>query len=100
GYLDTLRAKDLLAEPLKLDYQPESHNLGLATYFREHLRLEAEQQLKKVNKPDGAPYNLYTDGLRIFTTLDATLQRYAEEAVRGHLPTLQKTFVSEWQGKE
>lgn len=100
GYLDTLRAGDLLAKPLQLDYQPESHNLGLATYFREHLRLEVEQQLKKVSKPDGTPYNLYTDGLRIFTTLDATLQRYAEEAVRGHLPTLQKTFISEWREKE
>jgi penicillin-binding protein 1A len=100
GYLDTLRATDLLAKPLKLDYQPESHNLGLATYFREHLRLEVEQRLKEISKPDGTSYNLYTDGLRIFTTLDATLQRYAEESVRDHLPTLQKAFDSEWRGKE
>ncbi len=100
GYLDSLELTKLVDIPIKLDYQPESHNLGLATYFREHLRLEVENQLKKYPKPDGTAYNLYTDGLRIHTTLDATLQRYAEEAIRDHLSGLQKTFLSEWKGSE
>jgi penicillin-binding protein 1A len=83
--------------PLNLKYKPEGGNQGLATYFREHLRQELEEILEAHPKPDGTAYNLYTDGLKIFTTIDAKLQKYAEEAVNEHIPELQKAFNKEWK---
>ncbi|MCB0549972.1 MAG: penicillin-binding protein, partial [Phaeodactylibacter sp.] len=82
---------------LNVKYYKEGNNQGLATYFREHLRLEVEEVLEDYTKPDGTPYNLYTDGLRIYTTIDARLQRYAEEAVREHMAWLQESFDKEWK---
>ncbi len=83
--------------PLELDYQKEGNNQGLATYFREHLRLELEDILADYTKPDGSPYNLYTDGLKIYTTLDARLQRYAEEAVQEHMAEVQQLLEEDWK---
>ncbi|MBK8500955.1 MAG: transglycosylase domain-containing protein [Saprospiraceae bacterium] len=100
GYLHADTAKILTKKELKIDYQPEGHNLGLATYFREHLRQEIDQKLKEISKADGSNYNLYTDGLKVFTTIDGTMQRYAEQVMREHLNELQKIFLKEWQGKE
>lgn len=100
GYLSSDSAQQLAETEIKLDYQPESHNLGLATYFREHLRQELDRRLKDLKKPDGSAYNLYTDGLKIYTTLDATMQRYAEQAMSAHLKDLQKIFLKEWKGEE
>jgi len=100
GYLEEKDVTKFSEMPIKLNYQKESHDLGLATYFREHLRHEVQSALSKFTKEDGSSYNLYTDGLRIFTTLDATLQRYAEESVKEHLSGLQRSFAKEWQGRE
>ncbi len=99
-YLDSTEADELMQKPIELDYQPESHNVGLATYFREHVRQELAPLLEDLEKPDGSSYNLYTDGLRIFTTVDAVLQKYAESAVREHLSYLQEEFLTEWNGQE
>ncbi|MCB0687562.1 MAG: transglycosylase domain-containing protein, partial [Saprospiraceae bacterium] len=100
GYLNADSARVLSEKEIKLDYQPESHNLGLATYFREQLRQELTTELQDVEKPDGSNYNLYTDGLKIYTTLDATMQRYAEESMQTHLKKLQKIFLQEWNSRE
>ena len=111
--------------PLILNYQKVDHKLGLAAYFREYLRImltakEPErsdyaswQQVKydidrkswdtnplygfcnKNKKPDGSPYNIYTDGLKIYTTIDSRMQTYAEEAVDENMQSLQKTFFKE-----
>lgn len=81
--------------PLGLDFNPETHTTGLAPYFREHVRLEASAILKKKNilNEFGEPINLYTDGLKIYTTLDANMQKYAEWAVEEYLSTsLQPSF--------
>ena len=97
GYLDAELKDSLVQLPLEVDYKPEGHNKGLATYFREHLRLKLEKILKEHQKPDGTPYNLYTDGLRIVTTLDARLQRYAEEAVDEEMAKVQQNFYDDWK---
>jgi len=111
--------------PLVLKYQKVDHKLGLAAYFREYLRImltakephrsdyaswqkgryEIDQKswdtnplygfCNKNKKPDGTPYNIYTDGLKIYTTIDSRMQTYAEEAVDEHMQTLQKTFFKE-----
>ena len=97
GHLTEAAYDSLKALPLNVKYYKEGNNQGLATYFREHLRLEVEEVLEDYTKPDGTPYNLYTDGLRIYTTIDARLQRYAEEAVREHMAWLQESFDKEWK---
>jgi len=111
--------------PLTLHYQKVDHKLGLAAYFREYLRMlltatepnrsdyASWQQEKyeedrlswdtnplygfcnKNKKPDGSPYNIYTDGLKIYTTIDSRMQQYAEDAVDEHIHGLQKSFFKE-----
>lgn len=77
----------------------EDHISGHATYLREFLRSELKQWCANHYKADGNPYNLYKDGLRIYTTIDAKLQAYAEEAVREHLSLdLQPAFFKHWKG--
>ncbi len=119
------REYDSLSElPLTLHFQVQDHNSGIATYLREHLRqimtapfpqpqmyYQHEQYqhdsiewihnplygwCQKNKKPDGSVYNLYRDGLRIYTTINANLQRYAEESVIEHIgTTLQPAFDAE-----
>lgn len=74
--------------------QGQEHVKGLAPYFREHVR----EYLKAWGKEKG--YNLYTDGLRVYTTLDSRMQAHAENAVKAHLQELQKTFDKEIKGNE
>ncbi len=118
----------LQAQPLTLDFQRVDHKDGLAPYFREELRriLTAkrpersnypswDQQryvddsiawatnplfgwIEKTRKPDGTKYDLYNDGLKIYTTIDSRMQRYAEEAVEEHMSTLQEQFFREKRG--
>lgn len=129
GYITRDEADSLKALPLKLKFQRIDHKQGLAPYFREYLRqiLMAKEphksdyekwQLQKYkddlwqwennplygfcnknHKPDGTPYNIYTDGLKIYTTIDSRMQKYAEQAVKEHMETLQKTFFREKRGR-
>ena len=75
------------------------HTAGQATYFREFLRGMMHNWAKTHYKQDGTPYNIYKDGLRIYTTIDSRMQQYAEEAVREHLSLdLQPAFYNHWKG--
>ena len=119
----------LKAMPIELKYQSVDHKQGIAPYLREYLRqvLTAKEPKKsnysewnqlqyeidkrqweenplygfcnKNTKPDGTPYDLYHDGLRIYTTIDSRMQRYAEEAVNEHMQALQKSFFREKRKK-
>ncbi len=89
----------LKALPIALKFQAEDHNAGLATYFREHLRLYLNKWCNDNPRNDGSKYNIYRDGLRIYTTIDSRMQRYAEEAAIEHLTALQKTFFDHWKGR-
>ena len=81
-------------------YKLQDHNTGLATYMREHLRGKLKVWCKNHKKPDGTPYNLYKDGLKIYTTINSKMQKYAEQAVYEHLgKDLQKAFFKHWAGK-
>ncbi|GGW56794.1 penicillin-binding protein 1A [Winogradskyella epiphytica] len=86
---DSLQKTDL-----DLNYSPESHREGIATYFREYLRGFMRDWANDENnrKPDGSKYDLYTDGLKIFTTIDSRMQKYAEDAIEQHMPRLQAEF--------
>jgi penicillin-binding protein 1A len=82
--------------PITLSYNRISHHEGLAPYFRDYLRETLLEWCKTNTKEDGSPYNLYTDGLKIYTTIDARLQQYAEEAVRQQMTVIQKKFNDHW----
>ncbi|QCK13806.1 penicillin-binding protein 1A [Mangrovivirga cuniculi] len=86
---DTLRLSDL-----NLKIVEQTHNDGLAPYFRE----DARQYLKKWAKENG--YDLYRDGLKIYSTINAKMQRYAEEALKEHMTELQKKFIETLRGRE
>ena len=84
--------------PIALDFKKASHNEGLAPYFREHLRGKMKEWCLNNIKPDGSRYNLYTDGLKIYTTIDSRVQKFAEEAVSVHISKLQMDFYNHWKG--
>ena len=97
----TQKEKDSLQKlPLKINFTPESHNDGLATYFREFLRGYLKKWTKNNPKPNGELYNINRDGLKIFVTLDSRMQQYAQEAVQEHISNLQKYFFKEQQKNE
>ena len=97
----TQKEKDSLQNlPLKINFTPESHNDGLATYFREYLRGYLKKWTKNNPKPNGELYNINRDGLKIFVTLDSRMQQYAQEAVQEHISNLQKYFFKEQQKNE
>jgi penicillin-binding protein 1A len=115
--------------PLTLKFRKADHKLGIAPYFREYLRkiLNADEPNKsdyadwqkqkykddlwqwennplygfcnKNTKPDGTKYNIYVDGLKIYTTIDSRMQQYAEDAVNEHIIALQKSFFKEKRGR-
>ena len=89
---------NLHKKPIKLDFKKASHNEGLAPYFREHLRGVLKTWCKKNKRPDGENYNLYTDGLKVYTTINSRLQQFAEEGVKTHISSLQKDFYNHWKG--
>ena len=129
GYISTQECDSLQALPVNIKYQSVDHKQGLAPYFREYLRqiLTAKEPKKsnyaewnahqydidmrlwkenplygfcnKNHKPAGTPYDLYHDGLRIYTTIDSRMQKYAEEAVSEHMQDLQKSFFREKRRK-
>jgi penicillin-binding protein 1A len=100
GYLPSNQKDSLQALNLELDYNFITHNTGLAPYFREKLRHEVQQWLNDHPKDDGTVYNLYTDGLKVYTTIDARLQHHAEQAVKEHMQELQHTFDKHWEGRK
>ena len=99
-YLTKHEYDSLSRLPLKLNYNKEGHTEGLATYIREQIRLDLAKILKEYPQPNGKPYNLYTDGLRIYTTLDAQMQKHAEEAVHDRMLKLQDDFDKHWKKKD
>ena len=123
-YINKEELDSLRELPIELTYKVQTHNEGSATYFREYLRLTLNASkpnqkyyyslrdyrndsikwftdplygwCKKNKKPDGSSYNLYSDGLKIYTTIDSRMQQYAEEAVIQHLSQeLQNDFNAE-----
>jgi penicillin-binding protein 1A len=93
--LDAATADSLKALPLEVDYfNIADHNAGLARYFREHLRVE----LRTWCKENG--YDLYKDGVKIYTTIDSRYQELAEKAVKEHLADIQDKFFDHWSKRD
>lgn len=91
----------LSAIPLDMSrFKAEDHNTGPAAYFREFIRDELMRWCATHTKPDGTKYNLYKDGLKIYTTIDSRMQDHAEAAVKEHMKVLQKDFFDHWKGRK
>ena len=129
-FIDKATLDSVSALPLVLRYQTADHKQGLAPYFREYLRVTLtakepsygdystwnKQQYtfdkyqwdnnplygfcEKYRKPDGSKYDIYRDGLKIYTTIDSRMQKYAEEAVSEHMQAQQKSFFKELKKKK
>jgi penicillin-binding protein 1A len=92
----TEQVKDSLQKTeLDLNYNPESHREGIATYFRTYLDGFMKDWIKNNPKPDGTKWSLYNDGLKVYTTIDSRMQQYAEDAVQQHMPRLQAEFFNQ-----
>ena len=88
----------LVQQPIVLNFKKASHNEGLAPYFREYFRGELKKWCSTHTKPNGTNYNAYTDGLKVYTTINSRLQQFAEEGLRTHISSLQKDFNNHWKG--
>ena len=97
GFIENKVKDSLQKTSLKLNYNPESHRDGIAPYFREHLRSYMKEWINsdENKKPDGSKYNINTDGLKIYTTINYSMQVYAEQAINNHMSKLQKEFFKQ-----
>jgi penicillin-binding protein 1A len=108
GKINEAEAAKLKALPIKLKYKKMDENTGYAPYFREVLKDEVREALKGIEKPNGGSYDIYQDGLKIYTTINPRMQEYAEEAAASHMPVLQKALNAQnkikkgtiWKGHE
>ncbi len=91
-YIISDQADQTMSQNIALDYQHFNHDLGLAPYFREAVKKELTEILKKHKKPDSSLYDIYNDGLIIHTTLDYKMQFLAEEAMKDHMQILQNEY--------
>jgi penicillin-binding protein 1A len=86
--------------PITLNFKLETHKDGTATYFREYLRDYLKKWAEENKKPDGSDYDIYKDGLKIYTTIDSRMQSHAEEAVAAHMANLQEEFFIQSKGNK
>jgi penicillin-binding protein 1A len=102
GFLTKEKFDSLKILSLGIKFQPEDHNDGLAPYFREYVRENFMKAWceKHINPETNKPYNIYKDGLKIYTTIDSRMQACAEEAVKEHMTDLQKLFNKECKTKK
>lgn len=100
GYLSDEELSSIKNKKLETHFQKEGSNEGSATYFRERIRRDVKAILKQFKKTDGSDYNLYTDGLKIYTTIDSKIQKYAEKAVESHVSKLQNLFDRHWRKRK
>ncbi len=95
GYISSQQGDSLMQKPIDLDYHKLDYHEGLAPYFRQVLEQQVDSICETIKKPDGSRYNIFKDGLKIYTTIDVRMQRYAEDAVEEHMAELQKLFMSQ-----
>lgn len=108
GYLSVAEANEIKKKPIRLNYKKLDQNNGIAPYFLEVIRDELKKWASEHEKPDGDNYNIYEDGLKVYTTINPRMQLYAEEAVARNIPNLQKVLSAQkslkndavWKGHE
>ncbi len=99
-YLTEQQAEEFKTKPLGVKYRVISYNQGPAPYFLEKLKPQLLEWCENHNNENDDPYNLYTDGLKIKTTLDYNLQYYAQQSVKEYMKNLQKVFDGRWKSRD
>lgn len=101
GYITDAEAEENKALPLGIDFKPKDHNEGYAAYFRSVLKKDVQRIFEEQNikKADGTPYDLDRDGLRIYTSINSHMQKYAEDAQAKYIKTLQIQFSRAMRGR-
>ncbi|HPF09876.1 MAG TPA: transglycosylase domain-containing protein [Flavobacteriaceae bacterium] len=92
GFISAAQQDSLQQLPLGVKFTPQNHDEGIGTYVREYIRGYMKQWAKDNPKPDGSIYDINSDGLKIYTSLDSKMQKFAEEAIDAHMANLQKEF--------
>jgi penicillin-binding protein 1A len=98
GYISAAEYKEKSSKPIELRFNSQSHDDGIATYFREMLRNYMKEWCKTHYKANGENYDVHKDGLKIYTTINYKMQKYAEEAVKEHFTNLQAQFFQHTKG--
>ncbi|NNE15699.1 MAG: penicillin-binding protein [Saprospiraceae bacterium] len=98
GYISEQAYNDLKKSSLNLNYQSKDNAYGFAPYFHQHVRKEFSKLSNTLRKPDGSKYNIYHDGLKIYSSLDYDMQVAAQKIVRDHMTQLQDIFEQSWSG--
>jgi penicillin-binding protein 1A len=101
-YLSDEETEEFQQLPLNLNFNPANYNVGLAPYFRAMLKKEIQRIFEEqaITKADGTPYDLDRDGLKIYSTINASMQKYAEDAQREYMKELQQQFNAQWKGRK
>ena len=100
-YISKELKDSLQALPIVTDYKATNHINGLAPHFREQLRLWLKEwATSHINPSTGEPYNIYKDGLKVYTTIDSRMQQHAEDAVHEHLSEWQNEFFKHWKNRD
>lgn len=94
SFLKEGEAAALKVKPIPLNYKKITENVGFAPYFLDVVKEDVKKWCTQNKKPNGDKYNIHTDGLKIYTTINPVMQIYAEEAVARHIPYMQRTFLS------
>lgn len=97
GFLTDLPIDSIKELPIALKYQVYSGHSGLAPYYREFLRQHLKKLLNEIEAETGEKYDLYTGGLKVYTTIDSRLQSYAESSMKEHMAKLQELFSRSWK---
>jgi penicillin-binding protein 1A len=108
SYLSEGEANSLKKNPIRLNYKKMNENNGIAPYFLDVMREELKKWCREHERPDGENYDIYGDGLKVYTTINPRMQLYAEEAVAKHMPVLQRVLSAQkglktdavWKGHE
>ncbi len=99
-FIDEDTYQKAISTPIVTHYNPPSQDEGIATYFREKVRQFMNKWCKEHYKQNGEPYDVYKDGLRIYTTVNYDMQKNAEDAVKEHFTELQKAFFAQTKGRK
>ena len=100
GKLDKAVCEKLKKDSIKLNYQITLNRDNMASYFKDYLRTQMPKILENYKKDDGTPYDIYKDGLKIYTSIDSKMQLLAEEAVHERMSKLQRQFDDHWSGEK
>lgn len=99
GFMDDLQFAIYSKKPIKLDFNIENQNTGMAAYFRTVVKEDLQRWIKEYNENNNTELDLYSSGLKIRTSIDSRMQAYAEASIMEHMRDQQRKFYEHWRGR-